>query len=139
MDLFNNPMVESAKKAMTSEQMADYKKIGEYMYNDKNFSLLENGSQLKEASQEDIVAYAVEGLKAGLDPMNLSQREVEELCNVYGEKWYERFDYNENEVPKLQLQLQAETAPKLCRQVARKFRRDMMKMARKNSKNNKRQ
>ncbi len=124
-------MVESAKKALTPEQMEEYKKVGEYMYNDKNFSLVENGSQLKEASQEDIVAYAVEGLKAGLDPMNLTQREVEELCNVYGEKWYERFDYKENEVPKLELQLKAEKAAKICRQVARKLKRDAMKMERK--------
>jgi hypothetical protein len=27
-DLFNNPMIDSAKKAMTQEQIDEYKKIG---------------------------------------------------------------------------------------------------------------
>ena len=32
MDLFNNPMVNNALKAMTPEQIEEYKKIGEHMY-----------------------------------------------------------------------------------------------------------
>ena len=98
-DLFNNPMVDAAKKAMSPDQINDYKRMGKYMYS-TNFQVREQGSIDKPPQLEDIVGYATEGLKAGLDPRDLSEKELQSLIDLYGEKWYEKFDYEENEVPK---------------------------------------
>lgn len=97
MDLFNNPMIESAKKSLTPEQIEEYKRIGEYMYNNVDFK---NASNIKTAKDEDILAYASEALKSGADPHDLAEGEIELLVKTYGEKWYERFNLEESEVPK---------------------------------------
>lgn len=101
MDLFSNPMVESAKKALTQEQKEEYKKIGDYLYNSDNYKNLEMGSKIKESSFEEILQYATEMLKAGGDPFDLSQKEIESLYKFYGEKWYDHFNLEESEIPKL--------------------------------------
>ena len=59
-DLFNNPMVDSAKKALTPEQMEEYKKIGEYMYNNDVFK---SGGNIVN-TEESILMYAVESLRS---------------------------------------------------------------------------
>ncbi len=104
-DLFNNPMIDAARKAMTPEQIEEYKKVGEYMYNSVNYRISEIGSQVKESSEEDLILYATEGLNSGLDPYDLSQEELRALINVYGEEWYNMFDYTSDEVPKPTIQL----------------------------------
>jgi hypothetical protein len=117
MDLFNNPMVESAKKALTPEQQEEYKKFGEYMYNNTNYKSLEEGSKVKEAKTEDLLIYATAALRSGGDPFDLSEKELNELVNIYGEKWYEKFDLTEDEVPKQKLSF------KPCRQQIRAMNR----------------
>ena len=99
-DLYNNPMVDMAKKALTPEQIEEYKKVGEYMYNNTNYKINEIGSKIKSPQEEDLILYATESLKSGLDPNDLSDDELRALIGVYGEKWYEKFDYREEEVPK---------------------------------------
>jgi hypothetical protein len=129
MDLFSNPMVESAKRAMTDEQKEEYKKIGEYLYNSTDYKTLEVGSKVQEAKTEDILIYATAMLKSGGDPFDLTQRELEELRNIYGEKWYERFDLEEDQVPKPSIKV--EQVQKQCRQQLRAMKRKKEKMARK--------
>lgn len=121
MDLFSNPMVESAKNALTDEQKQDYKKIGEYMYNNQNYNIVEQGSQIKDAQVEDILVYAITALRSGGDPHDLSQKELQELENYYGEKWYEQFNLEESEVPKLNISI------KPCRQEKRALERKIKK------------
>lgn len=98
-------MIDAARKAMTPEQIEEYKKVGEYMYNSVNYRISEIGSQVKESSEEDLILYATEGLNSGLDPYDLSQEELRALINVYGEEWYNMFDYTSDEVPKPTIQL----------------------------------
>jgi hypothetical protein len=105
MDLFNNPMVTSARKAMTPEQIENYKKIGEYMYNNPSFKFAEQGTNVKKADSKDFLEYAVHALRSGGDPNDLSQEEIRELVSAYGEKWYENFGFLESEVPKGMFQL----------------------------------
>lgn len=119
-DLFNNPMVDAARKAMTPEQVEDYKKIGEYMYNSVNYQIAETGSKVKAPTEENLILYASEGLKAGLDPMDLSDEELRALIQVYGEQWYEKFGYKEDEVPKPAVQLV--TAQDACNEIDRQAR-----------------
>ena len=100
MDLFNNPMINAAKKALNPEQVEEYKRIGEYMYNSQNYQIAETGSKVTEPTEENLFLYAVEAMKSGLNPMDLSDGELRSLIRFYGERWYEKFDYTENEVPK---------------------------------------
>ena len=108
MDPFNNPMIESAKKAMSPEQIAEYKKVGEYMYNNDVYKVSEVGSKIKQPEKVDLILYATECLKSGGSPHDLSQPELRALIDIYGDKWYERFNFEEDEVPKPMIQLVTE-------------------------------
>ena len=105
MDLFNNPMVEAARKGMTPEQQEEYKRIGEYMYNNDVYKVNEVGSRVKEALSSDLILYATEALKSGGNPNDLSGAELRALIDVYGDRWYEKFGFEEGEVPKPAIQL----------------------------------
>ena len=120
MDLFNNPMVDSAKKSMSPEQIEEYKKIGEHMYSNKICQELENKSMEKVNKQEDVLQYATEALNSGLSPLELSQTEIDTLQKVYGEKWYERFGFTLEDIRK-------EVDIKLSRQYRRYIERKMKK------------
>lgn len=98
MDLFNNPMVDAARNAMSPEQQEQYRRVGEYMYSDKNWNMVNSNNYKKEATEEELLAYAVETLKAGGDPKDLSEKELQSLCKFYGEKWYEKFDFEESQI-----------------------------------------
>ena len=105
MELFNNPMVESARKAMSPEQQEEYKRIGEYMYNNDVYKVNEIGSKVKEAGNADLILYATEALKSGGNPNDLSGAELRALIDIYGDRWYEKFGFEESEVPKPVIQL----------------------------------
>lgn len=93
-DLFNNPMVESAKKALTPEQIEEYKKIGEYMYNNNMY----NDSNIPVNTEENILSYAIQSLRSGLKPSELSQSEKQCLISTYGDNWYEKFDFTKDDI-----------------------------------------
>jgi hypothetical protein len=105
MDLFNNPMVEAAKKSMTPEQLEEYKRVGEYLYNNDVYKVSEIGSKVKKPESHDFILYATEALKSGGSPHDLSGAELRSLIDVYGENWYERFGFTQDEVPKPVIQL----------------------------------
>lgn len=100
-NLFNNPMVESAKKSMTPEQIEEYKRIGNYMYNSVDYKNTVDSIDIKESNEEDLLIYAMEALKAGGDPKDLTEQELQVLNRIYGERWYEMFGLEEHEVPKV--------------------------------------
>ena len=103
-DLFNNPMVNNALKALTPQQIEDYRKIGEQLYGNINF---EDSKILNNipAPMAESVAYVEEGIKAGLLPCDLTEDEVILLTEAYGEKWYERYGFKRDEVPEPGLSL----------------------------------
>ena len=105
MDLFNNPMVEAAKKSMTPEQLEEYKRVGEYMYNNDVYKVSEIGSKVKQPENSDLILYATQSLKSGGSPHDLSGAELRALIDVYGDNWYERFGFTQSEVPKPVIQL----------------------------------
>ena len=106
MDLFSNPMVNNALKAMNSEQLENYKKIGEHLYGNINFedSKILNNMLIP---TEEAVAYVEEGIKSGISPSDLDENEVILLTNTYGDKWYLRYGFKEEEVPEAGLSLGA--------------------------------
>ena len=106
MNLFSNPMVNNALKAMNSEQLENYKKIGEHLYGNINFedSKILNNMLIP---TEEAVAYVEEGIKSGISPSDLDENEVILLTNTYGDKWYLRYGFKEEEVPEAGLSLGA--------------------------------
>lgn len=104
-DLFNNPMVNNALKAMSKEDLEKYKKIGEKLYGNINFQDSTVVNQLI-TPVEEAVAYVEEGLKSGLLPEDLEENEVILLHKTYGDKWYERYGFTRNQVPEPGLSLQ---------------------------------
>jgi len=103
--LMKNPMIENAKKAMSPEKLEEYKKIGEYMYNTDVYKIAETGSKVQESTTQDLVMYAVQAIKSGGNPHDLSDPELRALAEVYGEKWYEKFDLEKDEIPKPTLEI----------------------------------
>ena len=90
-DLFNNPMVNEAKSSMTPEQLEDYQRMGEEMYNTIEFETSKLLNPEKSSNIElESVAYVVEGLKSGLLPSELDEDEVALLVNHYGEDWMDK-------------------------------------------------
>lgn len=116
-DLFNNPMVNAAKSAMTKEQIQDYKKMGEYMYS-TNFQAVESKSLDKPPDTEDILSYAVEGLKAGLHPSELSETELQALNKIYGQTWYEKYGWEAEDVPRPMIEAISEAEHKKDQELA---------------------
>lgn len=86
-----------AKKLLTPEQKAEYQKIGEYMYNKCNYNISNVNSKVP--TYQELATYALESIKSGLHPRELSIQEIEAVCKVYGKKWYKKFDYKKSDVP----------------------------------------
>lgn len=104
-DIWNNPMVNNALKAMSKEDLEKYKKVGEQLYGNVNFEDSTVVNQLITPADE-AVAYIEEGLKAGLMPYDLDENEVILLQQTYGDKWYEKYGFSREEVPEPGLSLQ---------------------------------
>jgi hypothetical protein len=103
-DLFNNSLVNNALKAMSPEQLAEYKKFGESMYGNVNFEDSKIVNNMAPPMAES-VAYVEEGLKSGLLPEDLSEDEVILLQKAFGEEWYKKYGFTKEEVPEPGLSL----------------------------------
>lgn len=89
-DLFNNPMVTNAFKAMTPQQRADYKKIGEKMYGSVDFEDSKIINQMPEPLDEAAL-YIKSGLDSGLLPEDLDANDKEIMTQVYGPDWMDEY------------------------------------------------
>ena len=105
MNLFNNPMVDRALKSMSSEQVENFRKIGNSMYG--NVDHVNNALSHLPGPIAESAAYIDSGLKSGLSPSELTETEVHVLVEAYGEEWYKRYDYTKDEVPELGLSIGA--------------------------------
>jgi len=88
-DLFNNPMVDSARKAMTPEHIEELKLKGESLYKNIDF---ENGTI--DHDIEDSFFVLTEEIKSGLHPSFLTENEKSIMKEKLGDKWYEKFGYS---------------------------------------------
>jgi hypothetical protein len=86
--LFDNPMVEAARQSMTSEQIEEYKQLGEQYYGTIDFETGQSTDPL-----HDAVAYIVEGLRSGLHPSYLEEEERKVMESTYGPHWMKSFGY----------------------------------------------
>lgn len=97
-NLFNNPMVDSALKSLTPEQKKEYEEIGKYMFETTNFSV-DNTKPNPEQEIAEALLYITSAVKSGLHPSELSPKELEILYGVLGDNWYEEYGYTKDEVP----------------------------------------
>ena len=95
--LWDNPMVRDAKKKMTTEELEQYKKIGEQFYKDIDF---QKDNDIEEIIKES-AAYLSTQLNSGLLPHNFDKDEKRVLKEIYGEKWYENWGYTEKDLKNL--------------------------------------
>lgn len=92
-DIFDNPMVRAAEKALTKEDLDRYKRLGESMFKGIDFATSEVDNPMEEA-----LAYIEVGLRSGLHPTFLDENEINLLISSYGDKWYQRFGYTEEDL-----------------------------------------
>jgi hypothetical protein len=126
-NILDDTMVNIARNALTPEQAEEYKKVGEFMYNDNTFRQISMGPTIKPSTSIDYIATATESLKAGLDPKDLSRSELQALIEVYGERWFEKFEISEQDAKEvLEINLNISS-----RQQKRLYKRQCEKQARK--------
>ena len=107
MDIWNNPMTKNALKALSPEQIENYRKIGEEMYGTVDF---QDSKIIKTMTpMDEAVAYLEEGIKSGLLPGDLEENEVKLLSDTFGEEWYLRYGFTREEVPEVGLSLKMKT------------------------------
>jgi hypothetical protein len=97
--LWNNEMVNSALKSMSSSDLEHYKKLGESLYKDLNFET--SNIETKENIPPylaDALAYIVESIKSGLHPSMLDEDEKKVLEEVYGKEWYKKWDFTKEDL-----------------------------------------
>lgn len=98
--------IEDYNKYMQSllpkDQKEQFLKLGEKFYNSfdvyKGELLQDSGSDDKTIHLEEALAYVVESMKSGLHPKYLTEDEVHLLKAGFGDRWYESWGYNENDL-----------------------------------------
>jgi len=93
-NLFNNPMIDAALKALSPEDLEKYKAIGEAMYGSVDFqdSKILNNTP---APMYEAAAYIKEQLKSGLHPSMMDDDEKRLMVELFGEEWYKDWGYIE--------------------------------------------
>ena len=91
--LWNNPMVEKAKKSLSEDDLKHYKEIGESMYKDVDFETSSINGQNIPPFISNSLNYIVNGINSGLHISMLDKDEVNLLENIYGKEWYKKFDF----------------------------------------------
>ena len=90
-DLFDNPMIQRARAALSPEQLAEYEAIGEEMYNtvdfEKNIILNNEQDPLTEP-----YAFILEMLKSGLQPSDLDDNEQQIMDQMEGKDWMKKYN-----------------------------------------------
>lgn len=94
--LFDNPMVLAAKRQMSPEEQERYRKLGEEMYNPVDF---ENNviDHLPPPMQEGI-RYVEAAIRSGTLPSDLEKNEIQLLHEVRGEKWWEFYGFDDDDM-----------------------------------------
>ena len=95
-DLFNNPMVREASKAMSKEQKEKYKILGECMFRDVDFD---------SCSVNNVPPFMAEGasrveclLRSGLHVSSLSDDEKTLMEEVHGKEWYKSYGFTQEDL-----------------------------------------
>lgn len=93
-DLFNNPMVDAAREAMSEADIERYRVLGEEMFK-IDFSGIDH------SLSEDVIEpllYILESVKSGLHPSMLTNEEKVFLNEYASPKWYKQFGYKKRDL-----------------------------------------
>ena len=90
-NLFNNPMVEAARRSMPEKEIQRLKTIGEEMYKDIDFEKVQENNMPPEIHES--LLYVDSLIKSGLHPSMLNKDEKFLLEEGFGPKWYENYGY----------------------------------------------
>lgn len=91
MSLFNNPMIQAARKSMSEKEIERLKTIGEEMYNDIDFEKVQENTMPPEIKES--LLYVDSLIRSGLHPSMLNENEKFLLQEGFGPKWYENYGY----------------------------------------------
>ena len=97
-DLFDNPMVRAANASMTPEQKEEYKLIGERLFAGIDY---ESANPDLESIVSEAVAYIKNQLQSGMHPSMLELNEKQTMENVYGQEWYKKWGYIEQDLTQI--------------------------------------
>lgn len=100
-DIFNNPMINKARRTIPKEQQENWEKIGEEMYNSVDFVDADGKNQTVPESMMEGSAYVVDSITSGMHISYLEENEKELLKEVYGTSWFERFGYTEKDLTEI--------------------------------------
>ena len=98
-DLFNNPMVEAARQALSKEDLDRYKQLGESLWKDIDFEKCAP-NQLPPFMQEGALRVE-EQLKSGIHPSMLEFSEVKLMEEKWGSEWYKKWGYVEEDLKEI--------------------------------------
>ena len=98
--LKNNPLnIYNGLMASVDPAKAEqYKQFAEYFFNNVDIEECKAKNNTLPPDQQ-LVLYAMEGLKSGLHPSSLSPEEIQALYDTVGDVWIERFGFTKDEVP----------------------------------------
>ena len=91
-NLFDNPMVNSARKSMSAKDIERLKLLGEEMYKDIDFEKSQILNNIPPEIQDSLF-YLDSLIKSGLHPSMLNKDEKFLLSEGFGKTWYEKYGY----------------------------------------------
>lgn len=89
--LFDNPMVQQAKKSLSQKDIERYQYLGEELY--KNIDFEKASVNNIPPPIQNALAYIENMINSGLHPSVLEEDEKNILKEIYGEEWYKNFGY----------------------------------------------
>lgn len=99
-DIFNQPEVQDTLSGLTPEQIERYKAIGEQLFGSVDFE--KNAIiQPNPKPMDDKLKYVCLGLDSGLHPSMMDLEEILTVRKAYGPKWYEKWNYTQEDLKPL--------------------------------------
>ena len=95
-NLFNNPMINQAKKALSEEDKQRYKEWGEAVFEDIDYETASVTTY--PPPMLNALVYIEESLKSGQHPSTLTEDEKNLLKEMRGEEWYVLWGYVEDDL-----------------------------------------
>jgi|32_taG_2_1085360.scaffolds.fasta_scaffold09873_2 hypothetical protein len=94
MDLFNNPMINRAREALSDEDKQRYSELGKAMF---SVDFTSDTYDLS-TSMANAVEYIQSAIFSGQHPSTLEQHEKDIMTEIQGENWVERYGYTSEDI-----------------------------------------
>jgi hypothetical protein len=90
-------LINTALNDLTYNQKGQYQKIGEKLFNKVNHATAQIINN-PDVTINDITYYIEDGLRSGLLPKDLNIDEKKHMVETFGEKWYEKYGFTEEDL-----------------------------------------